>query len=67
MYSQDTWTIPLGSRKNTCIHKDVKKLKSVQRMNEACLELQKKSKSFYFVLLKYTLKKGTQLMKKKKG
>ncbi|KAI9252292.1 helicase C-terminal domain-containing protein [Phascolomyces articulosus] len=43
MYSPDTWTIPLGSRKNTCIHKDVKKLKSVQRMNEACLELQKKT------------------------
>ncbi|KAI7860388.1 helicase C-terminal domain-containing protein [Circinella umbellata] len=45
MYSEDIWTIPLGSRKNTCIHKDIKKLKSVQRMNEACLELQKNSTS----------------------
>ncbi|KAG2221187.1 hypothetical protein INT45_000227 [Circinella minor] len=45
MYSENIWTIPLGSRKNTCIHKDIKKLKSVQRMNEACLELQKNSNS----------------------
>ena len=50
MYSEDIWTIPLGSRKNTCIHKDIKKLKSVQRMNEACLELQKNSKYNLYVV-----------------
>ncbi|KAI9489392.1 helicase C-terminal domain-containing protein [Zychaea mexicana] len=43
IYKEDTWTVPLGSRKNACIHKDIKKLKSVQRMNEACLDLQKKT------------------------
>lgn len=45
MYADDTLTVPLGSRKNLCINKKVQKLKSVQRMNEACLELQKKSMS----------------------
>ncbi|KAI8137325.1 ATP-dependent RNA helicase chl1 [Fennellomyces sp. T-0311] len=45
MYSDDIWTVPLGSRKNSCIHKDVKKLKSVQRINEACLDMQKQSSS----------------------
>ncbi|KAI7873826.1 DNA repair helicase [Lichtheimia hyalospora FSU 10163] len=42
-YANDVWSISLGSRKNMCIHKDIQKLKSVQRINDACLELQKKT------------------------
>ncbi|CDH48316.1 atp-dependent rna helicase ddx11-like protein 8-like [Lichtheimia corymbifera JMRC:FSU:9682] len=42
-YADDLWSISLGSRKNMCIHKDIRKLKSVQRINDACLDLQKKN------------------------
>lgn len=31
----------LGSRKNLCINKKVQNLETVQRINDACLELQK--------------------------
>ncbi|RUS17736.1 helicase C-terminal domain-containing protein [Endogone sp. FLAS-F59071] len=33
--------VPLGSRANLCINQEVRKLGSVQRMNERCLEMQK--------------------------
>ncbi|TVT97376.1 hypothetical protein EJB05_57375, partial [Eragrostis curvula] len=38
-------TVCLGSRKNLCINKDVLKLRSVNRINERCLELQKNKKN----------------------
>ncbi|KAL6624706.1 hypothetical protein ACP70R_032027 [Stipagrostis hirtigluma subsp. patula] len=38
-------TVCLGSRKNLCINKDVLKLRSANRINERCLELQKNKKS----------------------
>ncbi|KAG1169369.1 hypothetical protein G6F70_007532 [Rhizopus microsporus] len=41
-YNQDLYEISLGSRKNLCINKDVNKLGSVHRINEACLDMQKK-------------------------
>ncbi|KAI9318461.1 helicase C-terminal domain-containing protein [Dichotomocladium elegans] len=44
-YAKDILLISLGSRKNMCIHKDVRKLKSVQQINEACLDMQKSDKS----------------------
>jgi len=36
--------VSLGSRKNLCIHPDVKKLGSESRINDACLDLKEKSK-----------------------
>ncbi|KAI9017958.1 helicase C-terminal domain-containing protein [Phycomyces nitens] len=44
LYANDIWAVPLGSRKNLCINKSVNKLGNVNRMNEACLDLQKKKK-----------------------
>lgn len=41
-YAEDLHLIGLSSRKNLCINKDVQKLGSVHRINEQCLELQKK-------------------------
>ncbi|KAL6865252.1 hypothetical protein ACP4OV_016403 [Aristida adscensionis] len=38
-------TVCLGSRKNLCINKDVLKLRSANRINERCFELQKNKKS----------------------
>ncbi|RUS33181.1 helicase C-terminal domain-containing protein [Jimgerdemannia flammicorona] len=40
-YADDLRAVPLGSRKNLCINKEVRKLGGVQRMNERCLEMQK--------------------------
>ncbi|KAJ3414188.1 DEAD H (Asp-Glu-Ala-Asp His) box helicase 11 [Chytridiales sp. JEL 0842] len=40
-YGADTFSVSLGSRKNLCINEDVQKLKSVARMNDKCLDLQK--------------------------
>jgi chromosome transmission fidelity protein 1 len=34
--------VVIGSRKSTCINQDVLKLKSLTRINDACLDLQKK-------------------------
>ncbi|CAO3611833.1 unnamed protein product [Cunninghamella echinulata] len=42
-YSEDIWTISLGSRKNLCINEKVQSLGSMHRINEACMDLQKKS------------------------
>ncbi|KAL0080559.1 putative ATP-dependent RNA helicase DDX11-like protein 8-like protein [Phycomyces blakesleeanus] len=41
-YAENIWAVPLGSRKNLCINKNINKLGNVNRMNEACLDLQKK-------------------------
>ncbi|GJN35759.1 hypothetical protein PR202_gb24563 [Eleusine coracana subsp. coracana] len=38
-------TVCLGSRKNLCINQDVLKLRSVNRINERCLEMQKNKKN----------------------
>ncbi|KAK3140457.1 hypothetical protein QOZ80_5AG0401340 [Eleusine coracana subsp. coracana] len=38
-------TVCLGSRKNLCINKDVLKLRSVNRINDRCLEMQKNKKN----------------------
>ncbi|KAI9284946.1 helicase C-terminal domain-containing protein [Umbelopsis sp. AD052] len=42
-YADSLHSVGLSSRKNLCINKDVQKLNSVHRINEQCLELQKKS------------------------
>lgn len=36
--------VTLGSRQNLCINEDVKHLKSINKINDRCLELQKKGK-----------------------
>ncbi|CAO3622306.1 unnamed protein product [Cunninghamella blakesleeana] len=42
-FSENVWTISLGSRKNLCINEKIQVLGSMQRINEACMDLQKKS------------------------
>ncbi|CEP13877.1 hypothetical protein [Parasitella parasitica] len=42
VYAKDTYEISLASRKNLCINPDVNKLGNVNKVNEACLDLQKK-------------------------
>ncbi|GAB5589642.1 ATP-dependent DNA helicase chl1 [Umbelopsis nana] len=44
-YAESLHAVALSSRKNFCINKDVQKLNSVHRINEQCLELQKKGSS----------------------
>ena len=41
VYAEDLKCVSLGSRKNLCINEEVKKLKSINRMNEKCLDMQK--------------------------
>lgn len=41
-YSQDISVVPLSSRQNYCINKNIKRLKHINLINEACLELQRK-------------------------
>lgn len=41
-HAENIWSVSLGSRKNLCINKKVNSLGSVHRINEACLDLQKK-------------------------
>ncbi|CAO3701534.1 unnamed protein product [Rhizopus stolonifer] len=41
-YARDLFEVSLGSRKNLCINKDVSKLGNIHRINEACLDMQKK-------------------------
>ncbi|EFN75286.1 Probable ATP-dependent RNA helicase DDX11 [Harpegnathos saltator] len=55
-YSQDISVVPLSSRQNYCINKNVKKLKHVSLINETCLQLQRK---------KTTVKKEKDLKKSK--
>ncbi|KAI8341304.1 helicase C-terminal domain-containing protein [Chlamydoabsidia padenii] len=43
-FAKDIWSVSLGSRKNLCINKKVNSLGSIHRINEACLDLQKKDK-----------------------
>ena len=43
-FSGSTRVVSLGSRKNLCINEDVKSLKNINRINDRCLELQKKNK-----------------------
>lgn len=40
-YSDLIRTVSLGSRKQLCIHERVSKYQSANRINEACLEMQK--------------------------
>ncbi|KAG1141260.1 hypothetical protein G6F37_008435 [Rhizopus arrhizus] len=41
-HSNNLYEVSLGSRKNLCINKEVSKLGNVHRINEACLDMQKK-------------------------
>ncbi|KAI8089909.1 putative ATP-dependent RNA helicase DDX11 [Halteromyces radiatus] len=41
-YAEHIWIVALGSRKNLCINEKVRSLGGVHRINEACLDLQKK-------------------------
>ena len=43
-FSGSTRVVSLGSRQNLCINEDVKSLKNINRINDRCLELQKKNK-----------------------
>ncbi|XP_028407125.1 ATP-dependent DNA helicase DDX11-like [Dendronephthya gigantea] len=43
-FGSNTRVVSLGSRLNLCINDDVKKLRSINRVNERCLELQKRKK-----------------------
>ncbi|CAH2068022.1 unnamed protein product, partial [Thlaspi arvense] len=45
VFAQKIKVVCLGSRKNMCINEDVLKLGNVARINERCLDLQKKRKS----------------------
>ncbi|CAG8490837.1 8736_t:CDS:10 [Paraglomus brasilianum] len=40
-YAEDIKSVSLGSRKTLCINEDVKKLNSLAKMNDRCLEMQK--------------------------
>ncbi|KAI8881907.1 DNA repair helicase [Backusella circina FSU 941] len=42
VYSDQVYEISLASRKGLCIHDEVRKLPNVARINEACLDMQKK-------------------------
>ena len=44
-YGESVQTISLGSRQGLCVHPIVSKLKSVQEINDRCLELRTKTKS----------------------
>ena len=41
MYAEDLKCVSLGSRKNLCINEEVRKSKSIIRINEKCLNMQK--------------------------
>lgn len=43
-FSDSTRVVSLGSRQNLCINDDVKRLKNINKINDRCLELQKKDK-----------------------
>lgn len=43
-FSDSTRVVSLGSRQNLCINDDVKRLKNINKINDRCLELQKKGK-----------------------
>jgi chromosome transmission fidelity protein 1 len=44
IYAKDIYEVSLASRKNMCINKQVRELNNVNKINEACLDLQKKGK-----------------------
>ena len=44
LFSDSTRVVSLGSRQNLCINEEVKSLKNINRINDRCLELQKKDK-----------------------
>ncbi|KAG1310063.1 hypothetical protein G6F64_004834 [Rhizopus arrhizus] len=41
-HSNSLYEVSLGSRKNLCMNKEVSKLGNIHRINEACLDMQKK-------------------------
>ncbi|XP_068701537.1 ATP-dependent DNA helicase DDX11-like [Montipora foliosa] len=43
-FNDSTRVVSLGSRQNLCINDDVKRLKNINKINDRCLELQKKDK-----------------------
>ena len=43
-FNDSTRVVSLGSRQNLCINEDVKRLKNINKINDRCLELQKKDK-----------------------
>uniref|UniRef100_A0A674BQM0 ATP-dependent DNA helicase DDX11 n=1 Tax=Salmo trutta TaxID=8032 RepID=A0A674BQM0_SALTR len=40
-FSPDISLVPLGSRQNMCVNEEVRRLGSVQRINDRCMEMQK--------------------------
>lgn len=50
-FNDSTRVVSLGSRQNLCINEDVKSLKSISKINDRCLELQKKDKGVYVARL----------------
>jgi chromosome transmission fidelity protein 1 len=42
VYSDQVYEISLASRKGLCTHEQVRKLPTATRINEACLDMQKK-------------------------
>lgn len=49
-FNESTRVVSLGSRQNLCINDDVKQLKNINKINDRCLELQKKDKGNVFFL-----------------
>ncbi|XP_078369659.1 ATP-dependent DNA helicase DDX11-like isoform X2 [Oculina patagonica] len=43
-FNDSTRVVSLGSRQNLCINEEVKSLKNINKINDRCLELQKKDK-----------------------
>lgn len=48
-FNESTRVVSLGSRQNLCINDDVKQLKNINKINDRCLELQKKDKGNVFL------------------
>ncbi|XP_015764669.1 PREDICTED: putative ATP-dependent RNA helicase DDX11-like protein 8 [Acropora digitifera] len=49
-FNESTRVVSLGSRQNLCINDDVKQLKNINKINDRCLELQKKDKGNVFFI-----------------
>ena len=48
-FNESTRVVSLGSRQSLCINDDVKQLKNINKINDRCLELQKKDKGNGFL------------------
>lgn len=55
-FNESTRVVSLGSRQNLCINDDVKQLKNINKINDRCLELQKKDKgNVFFFKVEFTI------------